>query len=53
MKRPEPDALPDEEVAKRRDEVLRRMIATPPKPHKDEPPKRAGTAKRRKQKAKA
>jgi hypothetical protein len=24
----------DEEVAQRRDEVLRRMIATPPKPHK-------------------
>jgi hypothetical protein len=24
----------DEDVARRRDEVLRRMIATPPKPHK-------------------
>ncbi len=42
-----------EEIAARRDEVLRRMIATPPKPHKDEPPKRASTAKRKKQKAKA
>lgn len=30
----------DDEVAAERDEVMRRMIATPPKAHKDEPKRR-------------
>jgi hypothetical protein len=28
-----------EDAARRRDEIIRRMIATPPKPHKDSTPK--------------
>jgi hypothetical protein len=33
MTTPEPeDDLSDEEAARRRDEIVRRMIATPPKP---------------------
>jgi hypothetical protein len=28
----EDEALPEEEIARRRDEVVRRMLATPPKP---------------------
>ncbi len=28
------DALTEEEAAKRRDEALKRALATPPKPHK-------------------
>jgi hypothetical protein len=27
----------DDDLSKRRDEVIKRMIATPPKAHKDEP----------------
>jgi hypothetical protein len=30
-----------DELARRRDEVIRAMIATPPRKHKDEPKKRA------------
>lgn len=30
----------DDEVAHRRDAVIKRMIATPPKAHKDEPKRR-------------
>lgn len=30
----------DEDVAQRRDEVIKRMIATPPKTHKEEPKRR-------------
>jgi len=29
------DELSEEEAAKRRDEVLKKMLNTPPKPHKD------------------
>ena len=29
------DELTEEEAAKRRDEVLKKMLNTPPKPHKD------------------
>jgi len=31
-KETEDDTLPEEEIARRRDEVVRRMLATPPKP---------------------
>lgn len=30
----EPEGYTDEETARRRDEVVRRMLNTPPKPHK-------------------
>ncbi|WP_439573495.1 hypothetical protein [Phreatobacter sp.] len=30
----EPETLSDDEIARRRDEVIRRMLNTPPKPHK-------------------
>lgn len=33
------DDLTSAEVAKRRDETIKRMFATPPKKHKDEPRK--------------
>jgi len=33
------DELTEEEAAKRRDEVLKRMLNTPPKPHKLKTPK--------------
>lgn len=33
-KKPAEDAYTDEETARRRDEVVRRMLNTPPKPHK-------------------
>jgi hypothetical protein len=29
----QPDELDDAEAARRRDEVIKRMLATPPKPH--------------------
>jgi len=33
-KQPDDDIYSDEEAARRRDAVIRRMIATPPRPHK-------------------
>jgi hypothetical protein len=30
----------DDEIARQRDETIKRMIATPPKTHKDEPKRR-------------
>jgi hypothetical protein len=30
----------DEEISRQRDETIKRMIATPPKSHKDEPKRR-------------
>jgi len=33
------DELTEEEAAKRRDETLKRMLNTPPKPHKTKPTK--------------
>lgn len=33
------DYLPDEEAARRRDEVIRRMANTPPQPRVSHPPK--------------
>lgn len=35
----ESDELPDDEAARRRDEVIKRMLATPPQPHKTQPKK--------------
>lgn len=35
------DQYAPDETAKRRDETIKRMIATPPKKHKDESPRRA------------
>jgi len=32
---------PDDDIDQQRDEVIKRMIATPPKAHKDEPKRRA------------
>lgn len=32
--------MPDDKISKQRDEVLRRMIAMPPRAHKDEPRRR-------------
>lgn len=40
-----------EEIARRRDETIKRMIATPPEPQKDLPKKRAKKVKRQKAKA--
>ncbi|MEQ1719029.1 MAG: hypothetical protein ABL907_24095 [Hyphomicrobium sp.] len=37
------DDLPDAEVARRRDEAVRRALNTPPKPHKD---MKKGTSKK-------
>jgi hypothetical protein len=34
---PEPDHLSEEEAARRRDEVVKRMLATPPQPRKAKP----------------
>lgn len=36
----EPEEYSPEEAARRRDEIIRRMINTPPKPHKDGSPKK-------------
>jgi hypothetical protein len=38
--KPPDDTYSDDEAARRRDAVVRRMIATPPKPHKPSAPKR-------------
>jgi len=35
----DPDSRSAAETAKLRDEGLKRMLKTPPRPHKDEPPK--------------
>lgn len=43
---PEDDQFPDEEAARRRDEVVKRMIATPPQPHKPPSPKQPAKAKK-------
>lgn len=37
-KKPDKELSP-EQIARRRDDTMRRMFATPPKPHKDEPKK--------------
>jgi hypothetical protein len=34
-KQPQDEVDPDEEIARRRDDVIRRMANTPPKPHKE------------------
>ena len=36
----------EKEVAKRRDEIARRMLNTPPKPHKGKPSEEGGKEKR-------
>jgi hypothetical protein len=41
------DRLPDEEVARRRDEALRRSLNTPPKPRKPKAEKKGGPRKER------
>jgi hypothetical protein len=37
--KPPDDKLPKDEAERARDEALRRMLKTPPKPHKEEPKK--------------
>jgi hypothetical protein len=36
-KSPDDDSLTDEEIARRRDEIVKRMLATPPQPRRLEP----------------
>lgn len=38
MSNPDDEALSEEEIARRRDEVVKRMLATPPKPKKPTKP---------------
>ncbi|MDR3470877.1 MAG: hypothetical protein P4M09_04195 [Devosia sp.] len=40
------DEYGDEDTAKRRDEVLKRMLNTPPKPHATRPQSRVGNRKK-------
>jgi len=47
MKTKEPDQFTDEEIARRRDEVIRRMANTPPKPHSEMKIGKRKTKKRR------
>jgi hypothetical protein len=41
------DELSDKEAAKHRDEIVRRMITTPPKPFKPKPKKARNAGKRK------
>jgi hypothetical protein len=41
------DQFSDEEAARRRDEVVKRMIATPPQPHKPAKPARTGRSSKK------
>jgi len=46
-KETEDDTLPEEEIARRRDEVVRRMLATPPKPKVPASPTKRGNREAR------
>ena len=44
--KPLPDDYDETEAARRRDEVLRRMLNTPPQPHATRPQSRVGNRKK-------